>query len=73
MDRKTILHSIGHVIRNVLTKEEACILRVINPRSMAAQYADGGNVIAYVVSVPPSRLATARESVWLHADVAPVP
>lgn len=72
MERNANMHPIGHVIRNLLTKEEARILRVIYPRSLAAEQIEESDLVAYVVAVPASRSAGARESVWLHSNVEPV-
>ena len=72
MKRNMSVHPIGHVIRNRATKEEARILRVIHPMSLAAEDATESDVIAYVVAAPASQLAMACERVWLHSNVEPV-
>jgi len=70
--RNTSVHPIGNVIRNLLTKEEARILRVIHPMSLAAEDATESDVIAYVVAVPKGQLAAPHERIWLHSNVEPV-
>ena len=52
MKRTTSAHPIGHVIGNLVTKEEACILRLIDSMSLAAEDVTESDVVAYLVAVP---------------------
>jgi hypothetical protein len=72
MKTNTSAHPIGHVIRNLLAREEACILRVIHPENNAFEHPEDSDLFAYLVAVPARRMAAARESVWLHSNVEPI-
>lgn len=67
--KKSAIFSLGDVVGNRITSEEAYIVRIYEDlqQTMASGEQIGG--VAYVVSLPATDISSAKEALWREDDV----